>query len=160
MYNTPAYTGGYYRPNNNYAQRLNALEQQYYQQHQPAMQPIQNMNQIQTQPQASCFFVNTVEDLNNIQNITPNNVYLGINQGTKEIYVRKMNNNGIIELETYSLTSNIEEKNDYKLILEQLAIINEKLTGKENRDESNGIKSNSESGNTRKVSKPSANEAF
>lgn len=139
MYNNN-YGGGYvpntgynYRPNlnGNYAQRLNTLEQQYYQQQQP--QPIQNM--VPTQPQATCYFVTAPEDMNKI-NVMPDTVYLGINQKDKELYIRQLNNNGIVEFETYTKSAAVEEKNDYKLILEQLTEINEKLGRKEKRDES------------------------
>lgn len=150
MYNMPAYTGGYYRPNNNYAQRLASLEQQmgYYQQ----PQTIQNMN-----PQAVCYFVNRPDELNTIQNIMPNNLYLGINTSANEIYVRRMNNDGLIQLETYTLSSNVEEKNDYKLILEQLTAINEKLTlGKETSD----VKPNTKPTDAGKTARASVNESF
>lgn len=157
-----------YRPNN-YAQRLNALEQQYYQPWQG--QPIQNLNQTM-QPQASCYFVNTPEELNGI-GIMPNNVYLGINQNTKEIYVRRMDNNGITQLETYTMSANVEQKNEYRLILEQLASINEKLNPKreEIRNESGTINSDAYAGKneyapsngpdgSRKPARPSGNEPF
>lgn len=155
MYNTPPYTGGYYRPNNNYAQRLASLEQQmgqygYYPQPQP--QTIQNVN-----PQAVCYFVNKPDELNTIQNIMPNNFYVGINTNANEIYVRKMNNDGLIQLETYTLSANVEEKNDYKRILEQLAAINEKLTlGKETAD----VKPNTKPVDTGKTARAPANESF
>lgn len=168
MYNTP-YP---YRPNNNYAQRLNALEQQYYQQQQPWQgQPIQNLNQTM-QPQASCYFVSAPEELNGI-GITPNNIYLGINQNTKEIYVRRMDNNGITQLETYTMSANVEQKNEYRLILEQLAAINDKLTPRteESRNESRTINSNVNAGKneyvpsnvtngTGKPARSSGNEPF
>lgn len=157
-----------YRPNN-YAQRLNALEQQYYQPWQG--QPIQNLNQTM-QPQASCYFVSSPEELNGI-GIMPNNVYLGINQNTKEIYVRRMDNNGITQLETYTMSANVEQKNEYRLILEQLASINEKLNPKreEIRNESGTINSDAYAGKneyapsngsdgSRKPARPSGNEPF
>lgn len=142
------------RPNDTYAQRLNMLEQQYYQQW-PQPQPIQNLNQ-SVQPQASCYFVNSPEELSSV-NLMPNNVYLGINQNTKEIYVRRMDNNGLIQLETYTMASNVEEKNDYKLILEQLTEINRKL-GKENKNDESKLAPRAN--DTGKASRPSVNESF
>ena len=156
MYNnpsTPIYPGGYYRPNNNYAQRLNALEQQYYQP-QNQGQPIQTMNQPQLQ--ASCYFVNSPEELGGV-NIMPNNLYLGINQNTKEIYVRRMDNNGITQLETYTMSDNKEEKTDYKLILEQLTAINEKLTPRKENDDVRTITKPVDAG---KTARTSSNESF
>lgn len=143
------------RPNDNYAQRLNMLEQQYYQQPWSQPQPIQNLNQ-PIQPQASCYFVNSPDELSSV-NLMPNNVYLGINQNTKEIYVRKMDNNGLIQLETYTMASNVEEKNDYKLILEQLTEINQKL-GKETRNDEPKLAPRAN--DTGKTSRSSINESF
>lgn len=167
MYN-PNYA---YRPTNNYAQRLSALEQQYYQPWQQQSQPIQTINQ-NIQPQASCYFVNSPDELNGIS-ITPNNVYLGINSNNKEVYIRRMDNNGITQLETYTLSANVEQKNEYKLILEQLTAINEKLTPRreEIRNESGTVNIDGNAGkngcgpvnvpsDARKVAKPSTNESF
>lgn len=153
----------YMPPRNNYAQRLNALEQQYYQMQTPPQyqnftgqgQPIQNLNQT-VQPQASCYFVNNPDELSGV-NLMPNNLYLGINQNTKEIYVRRMDNNGLIQLETYTMSNNVEEKNEYKLILEQLTEINQKL-GKENRND--GPKLVNDPSSTGKAPRPSNNEPF
>lgn len=152
MYNPP-YN---YRPNNNYAQRLNALEQQYYQQpqmpSQPQAQPIQTM--ASSQPQATCYFVNSPEDMNRI-NVMLDTVYLGINDNAKELYIRKMNNDGMIDFEVYKLASGTQEKDKYNLILEQLTAINEKLTtAKETRNESDVIRNNKQPG------KPSDSRAF
>lgn len=169
MYNNSFGPG--YRPGNNYAQRLNALEQQYYQQQPWQGQPIQNLNQT-IQPQASCYFVSSPEELNGV-GITPNNFFLGINQGKKEIYIRKMDNNGITQLETYTLSANVEQKDEYRLILEQLTAINEKLSPKreETGNESRTINSNGNAGkneyvpaggsnDARKTSRSSGNEPF
>ena len=61
----------------------------------PQQQPIQTM---QIQPQASCFFVKSASDLTGV-NVMPNVFYVGLSPDNKEIYVRKMNNDGNIELE-------------------------------------------------------------
>lgn len=86
-------------------------------------QPIQNMTQ---QSQAMCFFVKTANDLVR-SDIMPNVFYLGINRDSKEIYVRRMNNDGNIEVETYQLSAGKEEKTDLKLIVERLNEIEKKL---------------------------------
>lgn len=150
-----------YNPNMNYMQRLNALEQQYYQMPMQQQwsnpnqgQPIQNLNQ-QNQPQASCYFVSSPDELNGV-NLMPNNIYLGINQNTKEVYIRRMDNNGLAQLETYTMTANVEEKNEYKLILEQLTEINQKLGGQNN----DGYKLASKPSDSGKASRSSANEPF
>lgn len=89
-------------------------------------QPIQNVTQ---QSQAMCFFVRTPNDLVR-SDIMPNIFYLGINRDNKEIYVRRMNNDGNIEVETYQLSSGVEEKTDLKLIVERLDKIEKKLEGR------------------------------
>lgn len=86
-------------------------------------QPIQSMAQ---QSQALCFFVKTPNDLVR-SDIMPNVFYLGINRDSKEIYVRRMNNDGNIEVETYQLSSGVEEKTDLKLIVDRLNEIEKKL---------------------------------
>lgn len=88
-------------------------------------QPIQNVTQ-QTQSQASCFFVKSPEELAGV-NIMPNVFYLGINRDKKEVYIRRMNNDGNIEVENYSLTNGKEEKNDLKKIMEEINEIKKKL---------------------------------
>ena len=60
----------------------------------------------------------------------PNVFYLGINRDNKEIYVRRMNNDGNIEVETYSLSTGKEEKTDLKIIADRLDVIEKKLEGK------------------------------
>ena len=99
-------------------------------------QPIQNMS---IQPQASCYFVKSSTDLNGI-NVMPNTFYLGINTDKNEIYVRRMNNDGLVDIKTYSLQSETKEKNDLQAIFDRLDSIEKKLGGK---DEPN-IQSNNE----------------
>lgn len=89
-------------------------------------QTIQNVSQ-QVQSQASCYFVKAPEELAGL-NIMPNVFYLGINRDKKEIYVRRMNNDGNIETETYALFSGVEEKNDIKTILDRLSVIERRLS--------------------------------
>ncbi len=93
-------------------------------------QPIQNIN---IQPQASCYFVKAPSDLNSI-NVMPNTFYLGINAEANEIYVRKMNNDGLVDVKTYSLQSEKKEKTDIKTLLDRLDNIDKRiaeLKGKE-----------------------------
>ncbi len=90
------------------------------------IQPIQNVTQ---QSQAMCFFVKTPNDLVR-SDIMPNVFYLGINRDNKEIYVRRMNNDGNIEVETYNLADGKEEKTDLKKIADRLDVIEKKLEGR------------------------------
>lgn len=137
-YNMPQQRG--YYPQNNY----NGL---------PAQQPqtIQNVSQT-ISPQLYSYFVKQAGDLIT-PNITPNTFYLGINRDSKEIYIRRMNNDGNIELETYVLSSGKKEKSELQVIVERLDSIEQKiaelptqrqtltLKGKDNE---RGIKSNNE----------------
>lgn len=90
----------------------------------PAQQPIQNMN---IQPQASCYFVKSASDLTGI-NAMPNVFYVGLAQEAKEIYVRKMNNDGIVEVETYTLKAEQKQKTELQTIAERLEAIEKKLS--------------------------------
>ena len=62
----------------------------------------------------------------------PNWYYLGINRDSKEIYVRKMNNDGNIEVETYTLKSESKVKSEYELLDERLTGIEQLLKEKLN----------------------------
>ena len=79
------------------------------------------------QPQANTYFVRNIADLNGL-NVMPNNYYVGINQDKKEIYVRRMNNDGNIEVETYALLSEKKEKTDLQAIFDRLDEIEKKIT--------------------------------
>ena len=94
---------------------------QRYDMQQP--QAIQNMT---IQPQASCYFVKSPNDLNGI-NVMPNTFYLGINTDSNEIYVRKMNNDGLVDIKTYTLQSEKKEKTDFQAIFDRLDGIEKKL---------------------------------
>ncbi len=108
----PPQQRGYY-PQNNY--------------NMPMQQPqtIQNVAQ-QVQPQLYSYFVKQAADLAT-PNIMPNTLYLGINSDQKEIYIRKMNNDGNIELETYTLSSGKKEKSELQAIVERLDSIEKKI---------------------------------
>lgn len=91
---------------------------------QQQQQPIQNLN---VQPQSQCYFVRSQNDLANI-NVMPNYYYLGINSDANEIYVKRMNNDGLIELKTYSLQSEKKEKTEFQAIFDRLDSIEQKLS--------------------------------
>ena len=130
---------------NPYFQRLAQMENNYSQN----FQMPQTLQQFQKQPPSvQCFSVNKKSDMEGMQ-IQPNAMYIGLNANEKEIYVRKWNNDGLIEFETYNLKDE-NKKEDQKSneeinkILERLAIIEEKInsrrpfqTVRERKDESN-----------------------
>lgn len=88
------------------------------------MQPIQNF---EIQPQFSCFNVKNENDLANV-NVMPNSVYIGLNSDLKEVYIRRMNNDGKIEVESYVLKSAQKEKTEVQAILERLDSIEQKIS--------------------------------
>lgn len=96
---------------------------------QPQSQPIQQF-QSQT-PQATCYFVKSVEELANTR-VAPNTYYIGINKDNKELYVRRMNNDGNIELETYHLKSELKEKSELEKISDRLTAIENTLKERKN----------------------------
>lgn len=110
------------------AQNYNAYNPmaQQMQQMQQNTQTIQQLNQ-QTQKQASCYFVKAPQELASV-NVEPNVYYLGINRDNSEIYIRRMNNDGNIEAETYVKASEQKEKSEMQKILERLDVIEKKLT--------------------------------
>lgn len=108
------------------AQNYNAYNPMAQQMQQPT-QTIQQLNQ-QVQKQASCYFVKAAQELASV-NVQPNVYYLGINSDKSEIYVRRMNNDGNIEAETYVKASEQKEKTEMQKILERLDAIEKKITG-------------------------------
>jgi hypothetical protein len=56
-------------------------------------------------------------------------VYIGINKGSKEIYIRQWNMDGNIDFETYQLASGKQEQTELKMIVSKLEAIEEKLKG-------------------------------
>lgn len=102
---------------------------QYYNPYLAPMQPIQQFQQ-QT-PQASLYFVKSIDELSNVRTM-PNVYCMGINKDNKEIYVRRMNNDGNIEVETYSLKSEQKEKSDLEKITERLSAIENTLKERTN----------------------------
>lgn len=106
------------------APNYNAYSPMAQQMQQPT-QTIQQLNQ-QVQKQASCYFVKAAQELASV-NVQPNVYYLGINSDKSEIYVRRMNNDGNIEAETYVKASEQKEKTEMQKILERLDAIEKKL---------------------------------
>ena len=127
-----------FNPYLNYQQRLMQMEQQ-----QP-MQPLQSY-----QPQMQTMFVSKADDMNRFS-IMPNTLYIGINQASKEIYIKQMNNDGLTELNTYSLASETQEKGTLQKILERIESLENTLKGQSNE---RNVKPNDGTNASRKVSK-------
>lgn len=81
-------------------------------------QTIQSITQ-PVQQQIVTYFVKSANELASIQ-VVPNVLYLGINGDGKELYVRKMNLDGNVELETYGLINGTKEKTEIQTITEKI----------------------------------------
>ena len=95
---------------------------------QPMAQPIQQLPQ-HVDPRVISYFVDTAEQLSTI-NPMPNTLYLGINNRDGKIFMRRMNNDGLIELKTFSLQLDQTRKTDIQEILGRLESIEKRLGGK------------------------------
>ncbi len=93
----------------------------------PQMGRLQPIQSFEIQPQFSCYMVKNENDLAGV-NVMPNAVYIGLNADAKEIYLRKMNNDGKIEVESYVLKSAQKEKTEVQAILERLYSIEQKIS--------------------------------
>ena len=87
------------------------------------IQPVQQ----RIQPQVMCYFAQNVAEMDNIK-LLPDTYYIGINQNTKEIYIRKLNNMCLAETEIYSLVTNKKEKSELETILDRLSNLENKIT--------------------------------
>ena len=105
------------------------FNQQFYPGYMPNYNPysIQPIQQIQTpQQQMSYVQAKSPSDMVKLRAM-PNLSYIGINEDDKEIYIRKMNNDGNVESETYVLKSEEKEKSQFDNISERLAAIENTL---------------------------------
>lgn len=110
-----------------------------YAQAQQQAQPIQTIPQ-QTQ-KVVCYSVSGKGDMQNLDAF-PNVYYVGINNSNKEIYVKTMNNNGVIDLDTYVLSKGEQESSNLKVIMDKLESIELKLKETENEHTRNDATTN------------------
>lgn len=92
---------------------------------QPVAQPIQQLPQ-HVDPRVISYFVDTAEQLSTI-NPMPNTLYLGINNRDGKIFMRRMNNDGLVEVKTFSLQLDQTRKTDTQEILDRITKIEKKL---------------------------------
>lgn len=95
---------------------------------QASPQHIQNISSV-APTEVQCFYVTNPKDMEKIQPML-NVVYIGINSDKKEIYIRQMNNNGLIDFDTYILQSGEQQKNDYTKIIERIDQLENTMKGK------------------------------
>lgn len=101
----------------------------YYTEQRPVINTLQNQR-----PNVFCYFVNNLEELSKV-NVDINTFYIGISQTNNEVYIRNMNNNGIIENKVYSLKTGTEEQNINQEILNKLNLLLEKKDESNNSDD-------------------------
>lgn len=99
-------------------------------------QPMQRVTQIEqplmpVQQNVQCFSVSNKAEMENVQ-VMPNVMYVGINLGANEIYIKRMNNDAIVNVKTYKQEQTpapTVQKTDDKLLarLEELTHRLEKL---------------------------------
>ena len=93
---------------------------------QPQAQPIQQLPQQHMEQRVVSYFVDSAEQLSTL-NPMPNIIYLGINTRDQKIFVRKMNNDGLMEIKTYSVVGEQTKKTDTQEILSRLEAIEKKI---------------------------------
>lgn len=78
------------------------------------------------EPRIMSYTVDSVEQLSSLPPL-PNTVYLGISRDGSKIFQRRMNNDGLMEVKTYSLAVEQTKKTDTQEILDRIASIEKKL---------------------------------
>lgn len=78
------------------------------------------------EPKVMTYTVDSVEQLATLPPV-PNTVYLGIARDGSKIFQRRMNNDGLMEVKTYSLVVEQTKKTDTQEILDRIASIEKKL---------------------------------
>ena len=100
-------------------------------------QPIQSISQ-PAQRQVMTFSVKSASELANMP-VMPNTIYLGINSDGKELYVRQMNLDGNVELNTYALIDGKKEKTEIQAIADNITEIKNLLANMGVKNESTSV---------------------
>lgn len=114
------------------------MMQQAGQQPQHGM-PLQNIPQQPViRPTVIPYNVETAEQMSAIIPM-PNTIYLGVNDKDGKIFIKRMNNDGLTEVQTYMLAVEQTKKTDTQEILERIANIENKLLNMGVKDESTSV---------------------
>jgi len=139
---------------NNTQQRINQLQQQYSQpipQQQPQYQPIQPQAQFKVR------IVSNIDEVNSTMVDFDGSLNLFLDFANKKIYTKQLNNNGLADVNIYSLDINKNNKveyvtmNDFNDLIERVNIIE-----KGEPENANKSKSNNANATTRKVKQSNA----
>lgn len=88
-------------------------------------QPVQQLPQ-HVEPKVIPYIVDSIEQLSSLQPM-PNTIYVGVARDGTKVFQRRMNNDGLMEVKTYSLVNEQTKKTDTQEILSRLANIERKL---------------------------------
>lgn len=88
-------------------------------------QPVQQLPQ-HIEPKVIPYIIDSVEQLYTLQPV-PNTIYLGVSRDGSKVFQRRMNNDGLMEVKTYSLVNEQTKKTDTQEILGRLSNIEKKL---------------------------------
>lgn len=78
------------------------------------------------EPKIMSYTVDSIEQLAALPPV-PNTIYLGISRDGSKIFQRRMNNDGLMEVKTYSLVVEQTKKTDTQEILDRIASIEKRL---------------------------------
>ena len=78
------------------------------------------------EPKIVPYTVDSAEQLSTLPPY-PNTIYLGISRDGSKIFQRRMNNDGLMEVKTYSLVVEQTKKTDTQEILDRIARLEKKL---------------------------------
>ena len=78
------------------------------------------------EPKIATYTVDSAEQLATLPPM-PNTIYLGVSRDGSKIFQRRMNNDGLMEVKTYSLVVEQTKKTDTQEILDRIASIERKL---------------------------------
>ena len=91
------------------------------------------------EPKIMAYTVDTAEQLATLPPM-PNAIYIGVARDGSKIFQRRMNNDGLMEVKTYSLVTEQTKKTDTQEILERIASIEKKLNiGVANESNDNNV---------------------
>lgn len=78
------------------------------------------------EPKIISYTVDSVEQLSTLPP-TPNTIYLGMSRDGSKVFQRRMNNDGLMEVKTYSLVVEQTKKTELQEILDRIINIEHKL---------------------------------
>jgi len=80
------------------------------------------------EPKILSYTVDSVEQLATLPPM-PNTIYLGLARDGSKIFQRRMNNDGLMEIKTFSLVVEQTKKTDMQEILDRISEIEKKIGG-------------------------------